>query len=131
MFRLIYKFALLALCACLLVGAQFFLQIGAWGWMLVSYSQESSLEQAVRDTFSGERPCAMCTAISTTREKEPEPGAAPQRAEELRLLPCPSVQIDFGTASSQLKYSSGELLRLLAGFSRVPVPPPKCTSVSS
>lgn len=129
MSRFIYKFALLTLCACLLVGAQFFLQIGAWSWMLVSYAQDSSLELAVRDTFSGERPCAMCTAISTTRESEPESTTAPQRAEDLRLLPCPTERIEHGTVSADLKYGIGELLGAAAGLARVPVPPPKRLSV--
>lgn len=129
MSRFIYKFALLTLCACLLVGSQFFLQIGAWSWMLVSYAQDSSLELAVRDTFSGERPCAMCTAISSTRESEPESTTAPQRAEDLRLLLCPTEQIGYGTASADLKYSSAALLGPAAGLASVPVPPPKRTSV--
>jgi hypothetical protein len=39
--------------------------------MLVSYSQESTLTQAVSDTFSGEKPCHLCDKIAEVKSKEP------------------------------------------------------------
>ena len=42
------------------------LQISAWSWMIASYSQESSIEQAIRDTFGDERPQELCLFIDST-----------------------------------------------------------------
>lgn len=63
---------LIAISLWLVVGPLALLQLGAWAWMLTSYSQESSFEQAVRETFSGERPCEMCKLVETVQENEGE-----------------------------------------------------------
>ena len=66
---------LLLLCCCwLLTGPQLLLQLGAWSWMMASYSQESSIEQALAETFGGERPCELCkliTAVETEQQTAP------------------------------------------------------------
>jgi hypothetical protein len=46
--------------------------------MLVSYSQKTSIAEAVVDTFSGEKPCELCKRISAaktadTKNQNPEP----------------------------------------------------------
>lgn len=50
------------------------LQTVAWTSMIISYSQENSLRDAVRMTFDGEHPCSMCKTIKQgqTEEKQPE-----------------------------------------------------------
>lgn len=55
---------------CLTGGNLFLLQVAAWGWMVGSYAQEDGLAAALRDTFGGERPCQLCTAIAETKENE-------------------------------------------------------------
>lgn len=55
----------------LLLGAGFvllvfqweFLQMGMWMTMFRTYTAETTLQQAVADTFSGEKPCDMCTKL--------------------------------------------------------------------
>ncbi len=42
----------------------------AWAKMLADYSENSSVSEAVRKTFSGEAPCSMCKSINTERQKE-------------------------------------------------------------
>ncbi|MGZ0656896.1 hypothetical protein ACWPKS_14915 [Coraliomargarita sp. W4R72] len=64
------KILLLLLSGWLLTGPLALLQLGAWGWMLASYSQESSLEQAIVETFGNERPCDLCLVIDAVEETE-------------------------------------------------------------
>lgn len=86
--RLLTKLLLLPLCAVLLTGPLAVLQIGAWGWMLASYSQESSFSQAVEETFSGERPCGMCKLIIEVEEteREQQPANATASDKDLKLM---------------------------------------------
>ena len=73
----------------LLVGPLALLQMGAWAWMLVNYSQESSIQIAVSETFSGERPCRLCNFIAdvdTKQSKLPiQPGASALKDIKLML----------------------------------------------
>jgi len=69
---------LLVLFGCLhMVGGPYAaFQAYAWTTMLVDYSREDGFFQATRDTFSGEKPCALCKKIRTaeqsdTQEKAP------------------------------------------------------------
>lgn len=86
--RLLTKILLLPLCAVLLTGPLAVLQIGAWGWMLASYSQGSSFSQAVAETFSGERPCGMCKLIIEVEEteREQQPANTPTSDKDLKLM---------------------------------------------
>lgn len=111
----------------LLAGPLAVLQLGAWTWMIASYSQESSLQQAVEETFSGERPCAMCCMITEVEETEQQEAPEPQRtkAKDLKLIlglgaAIPSPQRCIGsldTADPSQKYTNA--------FQAVPTPPPR------
>lgn len=48
------------------------LQTVAWTGMLVSYSRDGSLTEAVSKTFGGQHPCCMCKAIESGRKAERE-----------------------------------------------------------
>ncbi len=39
------------------------MQVVAWSGMLVSYSRDNTLAEAIGMTFDGEHPCPMCKAI--------------------------------------------------------------------
>jgi len=54
--------------------------------MLVSYAQESSLGKAVRDTFSGAKPCPMCRAIEASREESGKSSTITAERREIKLL---------------------------------------------
>lgn len=54
------------------------LQTIAWTRMLVEYSRDASLVEAARETFSGERPCAMCKKIREGRQQEENRSPLPQ-----------------------------------------------------
>ena len=60
---------------CLVGGNLFLLQLAAWSWMLTAYSAEDGLASAIRDTFSGDRPCELCQAISETKKDQETPAS--------------------------------------------------------
>ena len=60
-----------------------FLQVVAWGSMLVRYAQDASLSEAVEKTFDGEHPCCMCKAIEKGKQEERK---LPQQKQDERKL---------------------------------------------
>ncbi len=46
------------------------LQSVAWAGMLVTYSQESGIEEAVTKTFDGNYPCDLCKDIDQAKKTE-------------------------------------------------------------
>jgi hypothetical protein len=68
-------------CVHMVCGPQGALQAVAWASMLASYSLEDGLAKGVVDTFSGERPCAMCVKLAEMKhDGEQSPDApAPER----------------------------------------------------
>ena len=62
----------LAFVVCLVIGPKSLLQISAWGMMFVEYSEDASVGSALKDTFSGERPCNMCVSLAQTPVENPE-----------------------------------------------------------
>ncbi len=49
----------------LLVGGHWgMLQVVAWTGMVITYSRDASLGEAVRKTFDGDHPCALCNEVS-------------------------------------------------------------------
>ncbi|MBK1882655.1 hypothetical protein JIN85_09520 [Luteolibacter pohnpeiensis] len=63
---------LFAIFACLhLAGGPYSIaQTYAWINMLISYSQNDGIVKATVDTFSGNKPCAICCKIQETRKSE-------------------------------------------------------------
>src|SRR5437588_11570426 len=47
-----------------------FLQAVAWAGMIVSYSQEAPLGEAVVKTFDGQHPCKLCRQIAQGKQSE-------------------------------------------------------------
>jgi len=43
------------------------MQVVAWSGMLVSYSRDNTLTEAIGMTFDGEHPCPMCKAIEKSQ----------------------------------------------------------------
>jgi hypothetical protein len=57
-------------CLHLAGGPYALIQTCAWIGMIVTYSQKDGIAQGVRDTFSGEKPCHLCTKIATAKKDE-------------------------------------------------------------
>jgi hypothetical protein len=120
-------------CLHLVGGPYAILQVYAWTNMLVSYSQESTLKQAVSDTFSGEKPCHLCEKIAEVKSKEPGeekpevplPPSASKLFNDLFPPTIATLADPFSNPFPQPAFLTGaELLSLSA--SGPPVPPPRC-----
>jgi hypothetical protein len=49
------------------------LQWVAWAGMVISYSQEGPVSQAVAKTFDGQHPCSLCKQITESKRSEKKP----------------------------------------------------------
>lgn len=66
------------------------LQTVAWTGMLVSYSRDASLVDAVSKTFDGKHPCRLCKAIRKGQAEE---------SEQDRQTVKPALKLELGLAS--------------------------------
>ncbi len=69
------------------------LQIIAWAGMIVTYSQDSTVREAISKTFDGRNPCPLCKAIERGRQEE-------QKQEQRSLKP--SGKLDPGMLNPPL-----------------------------
>ena len=126
MIRRIFNVLLLLLSAWLLTGPLALLQLGAWAWMLTSYSQEGSFEQAIIETFGDERPCDVCIVIDLLEKTESSKGAT-QRAEnkdiKLMLGLGRAIEIVVPNRANESKFTA--LCKPENAHLSVPAPPPK------
>jgi hypothetical protein len=51
-----------------------FLQSVAWAGMLVDFSCQGSLAQAVTKTFDGKHPCPLCKLVNAGKNSDSKPG---------------------------------------------------------
>jgi hypothetical protein len=126
--------SLVAFAACLYLGGSHLavLQIVAWTGMLVTYSADEGLATGLKDTFSGEKPCPMCKAITAIKQQE-APGdkksPAPPKGFEKRwqeMLPAGDVLRPRPLPASQLPIGFASVPGLTGmDKSSPPVPPPR------
>ena len=75
----------LGLSLTVLLGAHWLLlQSVAWVGMIITYSQTSTLSEAISMTFDGEHPCRMCIAVKEGK-----------KAESKQLQLKPELKFDF------------------------------------
>ena len=86
---------LLLMCGALLTGPQALLQLGAWSWMLTSYAQQSSWQQAISETFGGDRPCRLCVMIQSTASSQqmPDEGLNSRHKRDFKLILLSSAML--------------------------------------
>lgn len=124
--RRIGKALLLVCCLWLLTGPLLLLQLGAWSWMLASYSQQSSLEQAIIETFGGNRPCEVCKFIQETNaESFPLSEQKPKNIQGFKLLPGTIADICITSEYTRLFYPLAQTQFLLSPDYKIPTPPPR------
>jgi hypothetical protein len=64
------RLAIAAALACSIGLHWGFFQSVAWIGMVVSYSQDGSVGEALTKTFDGKHPCALCNAIAAGKKSE-------------------------------------------------------------
>lgn len=87
------------------------MQAYAWAGMLVSYSKHDGLLQGAKDTFSGEKPCALCCKIEAAKKAD--------GTQDKKDLPLPS------------SVSAGKLLQDFLPCELVGLKPPRFTESPS
>jgi len=99
-----------------------FLQSVAWVGMIVSYSQEAPLSEAVVKTFDGQHPCKLCKQIARGKQSEKK---SEYKFELSKLeFPYAPVSFIFCAPSSFREVRAGdETADLLT--SAPPAPPPR------
>lgn len=119
------KLCLLIFSCWLLLGPLALLQLGAWGWMLASYSQESSFQQAFVETFGDERPCELCLVIDAVEETERDLPVQQTADNDLKLMLglARAVRIRVPVAAYQPAAIPVGKPEDVSG--RVPTPPPR------
>ncbi len=125
MFRRLAKTLILLLCCWLLTGPQLLLQLGAWSWMMASYSQESSIEQAFKETFGGDRPCDLCKIIQAVDVTEQEAPTRYTESEKLNLMLGLATPILIGAPKASLQKQLFIVSEPENALLTVPTPPPR------
>ena len=95
------------------------LQSVAWVGMIVNYSCQGSLKDAMVKTFDGHHPCPLCKLVRAgkTSEKKPE---AQQSVKKIDLFAGPAVAFDFPS----LPAPAFPVPRLILSRTDVPLLPP-------
>jgi len=120
-------------CLHLIGGPNSLVQVYAWANMIVSYSEETNLSQAVTDTFSGEKPCCLCKRIAAVKssesqgENEKSPLAPLSAKYQQDLFPptLPNLKDPVSSSLSQIVFPAvADSVSLLP--SGPIAPPPRC-----
>jgi len=99
-----------------------FLQSVAWLTMIASYSQTTTLPEAVAKTFDGKHPCALCKTIASSRQSGSKSATVPV-AKKLEFSYAPTVFI-FDAPSAGWEHDP--LVFEAAGrLVTPPLPPPR------
>jgi hypothetical protein len=101
------------------------LQMTAWTGMLAMRAPRLGLVSAVETTFSGEKPCSLCSAVNKGQKKEQQPES--QALKSLKEVHC--VMIAHAAAPTPLandKLAWVEVGDFAHGRAEAPpTPPPK------
>lgn len=112
------------------MGPLALLQIGAWAWMMTSYSQQSSIEQAFRETFGGDRPCEVCRLIDMAEQPNSEaPFNTPNKndCKNLKLILGLVREVTIPVPRSSTRDYVSDVYRCEEVGHSVPKPPPRTT----
>lgn len=113
-----------------LVGGPYALvQTYAWAGMIVSYSKDEGLLKGARDTFSGEKPCALCCKIAKAKKSDGRPKELPVSPSVKLLkemLPATPVVLSPRRFIEPPKVTfPGMILPVETGATAPPAPPPR------
>lgn len=100
------------------------LQTIAWGNMLVEFSSNSSLTEAVGKTFDGEHPCELCKVVKKSKDSEDK---KPLLKSEMKLevaLPIP-VQVPQPSYDEVVFRVTEYAGTFDAVYQTVPIQPPR------
>lgn len=93
--------------------------------MVVSYSQDSTIEQAFKETFGGERPCDMCKIITAVDETEQETPLNVNESSKLTLMLGLAKPIKINVPESDTAHALCTQQSPESALNTVPTPPPR------
>ena len=112
-------------------GPYALVQTYAWAGMLVSYSKEDGLLRGAKETFSGEKPCALCCKIAEAKRsgsdhKSQEPPVSPTVKLLKEMLPSSPLALAPPRFTEAPKAMfPGMIPPVETTASAPPVPPPR------
>jgi hypothetical protein len=109
-------------------GHLFLGQCVAWLTMVGDRAPSMGLQEAVKETFSGEHPCEICIAVQSERRKEREEAPLPQARMKWTYAPVvstASVTLPAATASPQRFPFPGTSPPPASLSPDLPTPPPR------
>lgn len=99
------------------------LQSVAWAGMVVDYSRNTSLAEALSRTFDGQHPCRMCCLIREAQKQEKKQDIQVTTVKLEAPAPVPSA--DFGFAARPILPLPGFVTPASAALDAPPLPPPR------
>jgi len=99
-------------------------QVIAWGRMFATYAHSFSVGEAVRRTFDGHHPCALCRAVDDARAADRGPAPAPAPLTIKLTLYCHQTE-SFVPPAAPGRQTDSEATPGLTRRYPVPVPPPR------
>jgi hypothetical protein len=99
-----------------------FLQSVAWVSMVVTFSQDAPLSEAIAKTFDGQHPCKLCKGIAAGKKSERK-SEFPPLVKQLEFVPARVAFIFCAPAEFQLQPEAAAVFSELAH--QPPVPPPR------
>jgi hypothetical protein len=116
-----------ALALCSSIGGYWLgLQSIAWATMIINYSQQCSLKQAIVQTFDGEHPCHLCKHIS--KGKDTEKKHENERVATKADLICVKRQVALPPPFVPFHYSELHSSSVFT-FQQPPSPPPRSAPI--
>jgi hypothetical protein len=106
-------------------GQWLVLQSVAWTGMLIKYSQQACLAEAVAQTFDGDHPCNICKGIERKKEIDEEENVPIEKQWDIKFFASPRVRIIYPPTSFDLQPVVRQ--EALTWADAPPVPPPRNT----
>jgi hypothetical protein len=106
-------------------GQWLVLQSLAWTGMLIKYSQDASLIEALAKTFDGEHPCNICKGLQQEKETDQEQSVPVEKKFDLKCLALLPARILYPPSSFDLQPVVRS--KAFACADAPPVPPPRRT----
>ena len=104
-------------------GPRLILQSVAWAGMLIKYSHQTSLAEAVAETFDGAHPCNICKGVQQENESEEQQNVPVEKKWDLKIYASPRLRILYPSASFALHPPVSQ--QVLNWADAPPVPPPR------
>jgi hypothetical protein len=118
--------AVTILALCCAIGLQWLaLQSIAWTAMIVDYSKNTSLCQAIVETFDGAHPCSLCHIVNRAKTSEKKSNLQ-QLTPKLDII-CATRAITLVRPFVHFDYITGDFSVSETGQSP-PVPPPRASA---